>query len=125
MLHQEAEMDCGVCVFGALTGLSREAILADMPEAINGKTLDEWDSYLQTKGLKMVRFCPGDVHPLPCAHLHEILPGYYHWIYQAADGGIHDPSPSWRYYPPKLVKLSFYNVILTVALASQVASRHH
>lgn len=116
MLHQETDMDCGLCVFGALAGLDRDEILAHMPDASSGKTLGEWDSYLQAKGLKLIRFRPGEEHPLPCAHLHEIVPGYYHWIYQATDGGIHDPSPTWTYYPPKLVKLSFYDVVLTVAL---------
>jgi hypothetical protein len=41
LLRQESAMDCGVCVFGALTKLSREEILSDMPDATNGKTLDQ------------------------------------------------------------------------------------
>jgi hypothetical protein len=34
-------MDCGVEVFRALTKLTRAEIVKDMPEAVNGKTVDE------------------------------------------------------------------------------------
>jgi hypothetical protein len=34
MLRQENEMNCGVCVFGTLTNLTRQEILFDMPDAV-------------------------------------------------------------------------------------------
>ena len=99
-------MDCGVCVFGALTKLSRKEILSDMPDAANGKTVDQWEAYVNGKGWEMARYQHGQPHALPCAHLHEIIPGFYHWILQAEDGGIHDPNPSCQHCPPKMLKLS-------------------
>lgn len=119
MLRQESEMDCGVSVFGALTNLTPAEILFDMPDAVKGKTVDQWGDYVNRKGWEMVRHQPGEKYPLPCAHLHQILPGYYHWIFQAEDGGIHDPSPWCEHCPPKMVKLSSYNVILTVAIKNR------
>jgi hypothetical protein len=115
-LRQQSEMGCGVCVFSALLNLSEEQILADVPHAKNGMTLDQWCEYAKTKGWELIVHQQGQKHTLPCAHLHEIAPGYYHWIYQAEDSGIHDPNPSWQHYPPKLVKLSFYKIKLTVTL---------
>lgn len=116
LLRQESGMDCGVCVFGALTKLSRKEILSDMPDAANGKTLDQWEAYVNGKGWEMARYQRGQQHTLPCAHLHEIIPGFYHWILQVEDGGIHDPDPSCQHCPPKMLKLSYYNVVLTVTI---------
>ncbi len=39
-LQQKSEMDCGVPVFGALINLTREEILFDMPDAVDGFGLD-------------------------------------------------------------------------------------
>jgi hypothetical protein len=36
LLRQESEMDCCACVFGALTNLTREEILFDLHDAVNG-----------------------------------------------------------------------------------------
>jgi hypothetical protein len=117
MLRQEATMDCGVSVFGALANLTRHEILLDMPDAINGRTVEEWEAYLTSKGFKATRYQSEEKHPLPCAHLVEIAPGFYHWIFQAEDGGIHDPSPSWMHYPRRLMKMSFYSGrILTIGI---------
>jgi hypothetical protein len=116
MLRQEAEMDCAVAVFGALANLSRGEILEDMPDAINGKTVEEWEEYLTYKGIPAKCFQSPEEYSLPSAHLVEIAPGRYHWIFQAADGGIHDPSPAWQHYPPRLIKMSFYSRrILSIA----------
>jgi hypothetical protein len=49
-------------------------------------------------------------------HLHQIFLGFYHWIFQAEDGGIHDPSPSSQHCAPKMTTLSSYNVVLTVTI---------
>jgi hypothetical protein len=119
MLRQEGEMDCGVCVFGKLVGLTRDEIIFDIPDAVKGITDKQWEAYFNAKGLEMVRHHPGEEHPLPCAHLHQILPGVYHWIYQAEDGGIHDSSESCQHCPPKSLKLSSYNVVLTITIKKQ------
>jgi hypothetical protein len=116
MLCQEDAMDCGVRVFGELTNLSREEILFDMPDAVKGKTVDQWEAYVNGKGWGMVRHQPDEEHPQPCAHLHRIIPGYHHWIFEAEDGGISDSDPSCQHCPPKMLELSSYNVILTVTL---------
>jgi len=116
MLQQKGQMDCGVEVFRALTNLTREEILFDMPDAVEGKTVEQWGAYLDGKGWDMVRHQPGEEHPLPCAHLHQILRGFYHWIFQTEDGGIHDPSPVCKHCPPNMLKLSSYHVILTVTV---------
>jgi hypothetical protein len=55
--------------------LTRKELLSDMPDAVNGKTLDEWDAYVNRKGWEMACYQPGQKHPLPCAHLHEIISG--------------------------------------------------
>src|SRR5258707_9014155 len=90
MLRQEGDMDCGVCVFGALAELSREELLSD---AVNGKTVEQWEEYLRGKGFTVIRYQNSDEPLPPCAHLVEGGAGF-HWIYQAKDGGgIHDPSP--------------------------------
>lgn len=122
MLRQEAAMDCGVAVFAKLANLNRQEILRDMPGAINGRTVEEWETYLAARGCRPTRYQAEDEYPLPCAHLVEIAPGFYHWIFQAEDGGIHDPDPSWACYPPRLMKMSFYRRrILTVAIVKAQA----
>jgi len=116
-------MDCGVCVFGALTGLSREEILHDLPDAAKGKTVDEWETYMRGKGFDAVPYQPEEAYPLPCAHLVESGAGH-HWIYQAADEGIHDPSPVFQHMPPKLLKLSAYRRrVLTIAVRPKDAAK--
>jgi hypothetical protein len=118
MLRQEGDMDCGLSVIGALAKLNREEILHDMPEAVNGKTVDQWKAYLTERGIEVVQYGPKDDHPLPCAHL-VAAPGL-HWIYQAEDGGIHDPSSVFQHVPPKLINHNFSNYygekILTIAI---------
>lgn len=42
--------------------------------------------------------------------------GHLAGFLQAEDGGIHDPNPSGQYCPPKMMKLSSYNVVLTVTI---------
>ena len=123
MLRQEGDMDCGVAVFGALAELTREEILRDMPDAVNGKTVDEWKAYLSDKGFAVFQYSPDEPCPLPCAHLVGTPPNFCHWIYQAPDGGIHDPSPVFRYTPPKLINLSHYGgtKILTITIGPRGA----
>ena len=102
-------MDCGVSVIGALANLSREEILHDMPEAVKGKTVEQWMTYLTGKGFEVLQYGPEDTPLLPCAILVKLSagPDLYHWVYQAADGGIHDPSPVFQHVPPKLVGHNF------------------
>jgi hypothetical protein len=87
-----------------------------MPDAMNGTSVLQWEAYLNGKGWEMVRHQPGEEYTLPCAHLHQIFLGFYHWIYQAEDGGIHNPSPSCQHCPPKMMRLSSYTVVLTVTV---------
>ena len=107
-------MDCGVPVFGALADLSRAEILTDMPDAVDGKTVDQWKNYLRQKGFVVTQFGPDDQYPLPCAHL---VVGA-HWVYQAKDSGIHDPSPVFQFTPPKLININehYGGRILTIAV---------
>jgi hypothetical protein len=53
-------MDCGVCVFGELLGLTREEIIFDIPDAVKGITDKQWEAYFNVKGLEMVRHQPGE-----------------------------------------------------------------
>jgi hypothetical protein len=69
MLRQEGEIDCGVCVFGKLVGLTREEIIFDIPDAVKGITDKQWQAYFNVKGLEMVpasagRGTPATVCPL-------------------------------------------------------------
>jgi hypothetical protein len=93
-LRQEGEMDCGLCVFGKLANLTRKEILDDMPDAANGKTVEEWETYLSKKlrprKLKSVRYQVGEVYPLPCAHL--VSAGRPHWI-SGGERGHPRPQP--------------------------------
>ncbi len=111
-------MDCGVAVFGALASLARLEILRDMPDAVKGKTVDEWKAYLAGKGFGVSQYGPDDTYRLPCAHLVGNHADFCHWIYQAKDGGIHDPSPVNQYVPPKLLTLAYFGNarILTLAI---------
>lgn len=119
-LQQEGQMDCGVAVFAKLANLTEERILSDMPEAANGMTPEHAERYLKSKGLKVTRYESGDKHPLPCAHLVESSPHHYHWIFQAEDGGIHDPSPACQHCPPHYINQhfdAFYRAkVLTLAV---------
>jgi hypothetical protein len=110
-------MDCGVSVFAELAGLSRDEILNEMPEALNGLSADQAIAYLKRKGLPARNYPPNSSHPLPCAHL-VLSGGGYHWVYQAANGGIHDPSPVFEWTPPRTITLSthYSAKILTIAL---------
>jgi hypothetical protein len=96
--------------------LSREAILSEIPDAIYGKSLGQWQAYLDGKGWELVQHHAGYGHPKPCAHLHQIIPGINHWIFEGEDGGIHDPNPVCEHCSPQSLKLSSYNVILTVTI---------
>jgi len=115
-LRQEGDMDCGVSVFAELTGLSRQEILHDLPEAVNGLSADQAIAYLQGKGIQVHIYPSECQHPLPCAHLVQ-SGGGYHWVYQAVNGGIHDPSPSFECVPPRLVNLAkdYVRKVLTIA----------
>jgi hypothetical protein len=83
-----------VCVFGALTNLTREEILFDIPDAVNGKTLVQWEAYVNSKGWerKLVRHQPGEEYPLPCAQLHQIFLGFYHWIFRLRTAASTSPA---------------------------------
>lgn len=116
-LRQQGDMDCGVSVFAELTGFSREQIISELPGAENGKTVSEWEEYLGSKGFSVTRYISDQKYPLPCAPLVD-SGASYHWIYQAGDGGIHDPSPVFQFVPPKVLNFSYYGArILSVAIA--------
>jgi len=116
MLHQENDADCGLEVFRALLNLPRAEIVADIPGIDMRETsADDWIAYAETKGKRLKIYQPGEGYPLPCAHLVGVQP-HAHWIYQAVDGGIHDPSPAFRHTPPKMITLAHYPPrVLTVA----------
>jgi hypothetical protein len=113
-LRQEGDMDCGLPVFGALAGLTRETILHDVPHAASGLTVDEWKDYLRKKGLGVMQYGSDEGYPLPCAHLVRGL----HWVYQARDGGFHDPSEVFQHTSPHLISLQEYygGRVLTIAV---------
>jgi hypothetical protein len=113
-LRQEGSMDCGVPVFGALLGLTRDQILRDIPNSTNGLTVDQWKDYSKTKIVAVVQYGPDEDYPLPAAHLVCGL----HWVYQAKDGGFHDPSPVFESTPPKLITIAqhYGGRILTIAV---------
>jgi hypothetical protein len=109
-LQQEGDRDCSVPVFERLSGIDRAVILQDLPQAREAKvTVSEWENWLKSKGYDVTRH-KGDSYTLPCAHLvnADFAP---HWIYQD-EAGVHDPSPSSRYFPtddPKLLNFSCYS----------------
>jgi hypothetical protein len=119
-LQQSGNMDCGVCVFGALAGLSREEILRDRPQAADeGLAVDRWVEYLESKGWMVTKHRPDESCSLPCAHLVD-AGGTPHWIYQTEEG-VFDPNPANRYMPandPRMLNFSLYaSRILLITIA--------
>ena len=110
-------MDCGVEVFRALASLTRDEILQDMPESVDGRTVEEWKSYLEKKGFDVLQYGPNDEYTLPCVHLMGTHPDFCHWIYQAGDGGILDPSPVNQFVPPKQLTLTHFGNARILSLA--------
>ena len=57
---------------------------------------------------------------MPCVHLVETIPGHYHWIFEAKDGGIYDSDPACQYCPPDFLRANFNALylarILTLAI---------
>jgi hypothetical protein len=98
-LRQEGERDCSIPIFGKLAGVSREKILHELPEAVEGKvTVAQWEDWLRSKNLNVTRHDGSDEHyELPCAHL--VQPHSPHWIYEDAHGVL-DPSPVFGAMPP-------------------------
>jgi hypothetical protein len=76
-LRQEGERDCDVPVFGKLTGVSREEILGDLPEAAEGKvTVDQSENWLRSRNLDVTRHHGRDEHyavpaPISCSLTHR------------------------------------------------------
>lgn len=127
-LLQRHERDCGLVVFSALAGVSREDLCTDLPDAPLGLvSVDRWEAWLQSKGFEVLRRdgCPEDV--VPCAHLvGPDNPGANHdshWVYRDADGDIHDPSPVFQAMAaddPRIRNLSHYGMkLLTISLAKR------
>lgn len=98
-LRQEGERDCAVPVFGKLTGVSREGILRDLPEAAEGKvTPDQWEDWLGNRSFGVTRYNGCNEHyELPCAHL--VQRHSPHWVYED-ENGVLDPSPCMACMPP-------------------------
>jgi hypothetical protein len=97
-LKQEADRDCSIPVFGKLGSASREEILHDLPEAVEGKvTVAQWEDWLRSRNLDVRRHDGSDEHyQLPCAHL--VQPHSPHWIYEDVHGVL-DPSPVFAAMP--------------------------
>jgi len=117
MLRQQNDVDCGLEVFRTLLNLTRAEIVGDLPGVDKRETsADEWKAYARSKGQELRIYQPGEEHPLPCAHLVG-EPPHCHWVFQAADGGIHDPSQVFESVPPKMITLAYYpRHVLTVAM---------
>jgi hypothetical protein len=119
-LRQEHERDCGVHVFAKLAGVSTGELLRELPEAINGVTVNTWEEWLRRKGLRVARYQPNEEYSLPCGHLVERAPNYYHWLYRDEDG-VQDPDPSFQFMPPndpRMLNLACYaGLILTISVA--------
>ena len=123
MLRQQGDTDCGVEVFRALLEMDRENILRDMPEAFHGKTVDQWKAYLESKGYEVFHYLPGDDYALPAAHLVGTPPNFCHWVFEAEDGGIYDPSSIHEFTPPKMLELSdFGRLICTITIRKPTAT---
>jgi len=105
-LLQRGQWDCGVEVFREIAGLSREELLCDLPEAINGIPVIEWEKWLTARGFGIKRHQPDERYTLPCAHLIR-RPPYHHWIYEDHKG-ILDPDPKFRICSPKSLTLATY-----------------
>jgi hypothetical protein len=54
-LMQEGSWDCGVEVFRKLAGVNRPELLQDLPQAINGIPVAQWEDWLKAKGLIVER----------------------------------------------------------------------
>lgn len=114
-LHQKHDRDCSVPVFAALTGLTEEEVLADLPNAALGLvTVDEWCEWLESKGFEVNKRdgCPDDI--IPCAHLvaHVLEKADDpHWVFRDEDGDVHDPAEG--YVPAndeRMRTLAFYSI---------------
>jgi hypothetical protein len=46
-LMQEGSWDCGVEVFRKLAGVNRPELLQDLPQAINGIPVAQWEDWLK------------------------------------------------------------------------------
>jgi hypothetical protein len=118
-LRQESERDCGVPVFGKLAGVSRQEVLRDLPQAVNGITVSQWEDWLRGKDLEVTRYSENEAYTLPCAHLMARAPENFHWIYQD-DSGVLDPDPAFQFMPPnhpKMLDLSCYAArVLTISV---------
>lgn len=105
-LRQEGSWDCGVEVFRKLAGIGRTELLQDLPKAINGVPVGQWEDWLKARGLIVERHQEDEAYTLPCAHLIRRLP-HHHWIYEDSMG-IHDPDPKFAFMSPKLIELASY-----------------
>jgi len=105
-------------VFAALAGISREELVQEKPLAPEGKvSVQEWEDWLNAKGLRATRYQPGEQCTMPCAHLVDFA-GMPHWIYQDANG-VHDPNPAFQHFSandPRMLALSFYEKLLTISV---------
>jgi hypothetical protein len=68
-LRQHGQWDCGVEVFGKLSGISREEVLRDLPEAYNGITVSQWEQWLIEKGFQIKRLQPEEEYTFPALTL--------------------------------------------------------
>ena len=116
-LYQDGERGCSVPVFAALAGVSTKDILSDFPFAAKGEiSVIEWETWLENRGLNVLRRggCQTDI--LPCVHLvanHPRGREDYHWVFRDKDGDIHDPSPVTQCLganDPHMRNLRSYNV---------------
>ena len=128
-LRQKGERDCSVSVFAALTGMSEDELLVELPTAYLGKiTVDEWCAWLESKGFKVLKRdgCPSDI--VPSAHLVanvilDVTEGKNdaHWVFRDEDGDVHDPSQGSQFFAaddPRMRELSLYSMkVLTLSVS--------
>lgn len=130
-LKQRFDHDCGVVVFATLAGVSYEEVCNDLPDAPLGKvTVDGWIEWLKQRGFEILQRqgCPDDI--TPCAHLVALIDDkrLAHWVYRDAQGDIHDPAPTFSYFPaddPRMKTLSFFEIkVLTISVTRRQPIGH-
>lgn len=97
-LLQTSDRSCSVSVFASLACISEQEVEVDLPGAAHGEvSVEQWEQWLSSRGLRTQRLegCP--LEYVPCAHLVANFPQNlrdFHWVYRDENGDVHDPSPT-------------------------------